>query len=109
MYFFTISAGRGCACDGSPPNSRRARRCRKRSQHWSSSTWTAARRRVSSSEILTSLEERVFLVHQAADAPEYTCIQVGLIHGVSSFGMALASIGTSRQARITWTWVLVET
>ena len=26
MYFFTVSASRACACDGSPPNSRSARR-----------------------------------------------------------------------------------
>src|SRR3954470_3393129 len=48
MYFFTTSASRACACDGSPPNSRSARRWRSRSQHWSSSTCTAVRRCCSS-------------------------------------------------------------
>src|SRR5258706_638855 len=50
MYFFTTSAGRSCACAGSLPNSRSARRWRRRSQYWSSSTCSAARRCASSGE-----------------------------------------------------------
>src|SRR5205814_5544320 len=44
MYFFTTSASRACASAGSWPNSRRARRWRRRSQHWSRSVCTCARR-----------------------------------------------------------------
>ena len=43
-YFSTIEAGLTCALSGSLPNSRRARRCRSRSQHWSNSTCRFSRR-----------------------------------------------------------------
>src|SRR5258708_2148205 len=43
IYFLMTSGERACACDGSPPVSRNARRWRRRSQHWSSCTCTSAR------------------------------------------------------------------
>src|SRR5262249_1825034 len=43
-YSSTTLAGRTRAWSGSCPNSRKARRWRRRSQHWSSSTWIALRR-----------------------------------------------------------------
>ena len=43
-YFSTTAAGRTAAWSGSRPNSRSTRRCRSRSQHWSSSTLSASMR-----------------------------------------------------------------
>src|SRR3954462_13959014 len=49
MYFSTTLASRARAFDGSSPNSRKARRCRSKSQYLSSWVCREARRRVSSS------------------------------------------------------------
>jgi proteic killer suppression protein len=46
-YFSTTSGGRTCASLSSRPVSESARRWRRRSQYWSSSTWMVASRRLS--------------------------------------------------------------